>query len=415
MKIAVIQFPGSTGERELIQAVERAGMTAEIIAWGAKPALLSAYDGFIIGGGFSFDDLPRAGVIAAREAIIAALQKESESGKPLLGIGNGAQILVESGLVPGLSKYEAAIALTTNKRVLFDRVEGLGLYNAWIHIRCSDRPLSSAFTLGLTKNNILSMPVSHEQGRFLIPDELLKEMNERGMAVFHYCTEDGELRSEYPVNPNGSVNNIAAVVTAAGNVMAMMPHPERSSAGDAIFISMRDYIAEKETFNVAKLNYQVEKPVMPKLNKKGETFLLSSVKADRAAIYVQSQLDRLSISVKVSCYDHWEVVAEGDAVKKVMQCGALFDVSKLSEDDLSQLDSAGDTACLLVREKEDIVGLEKFQLLANHFEVDGIRKIVSGRVWVLSATSGEIDAQVKKIIKSSVLFNAVSHECFVVD
>ncbi len=114
-------------------------------------------------------------------------------------------------------------------------------------MRLTDRYQFNAFTRFLTPNHVLHIPVAHGEGRFVIPPALLLEMQTQGLNVFQYCDETGEIVDEFPINPNGSMNNIAAISNKAGNVMAMMPHPERTTNGDSIFLSMRDYIAEVST------------------------------------------------------------------------------------------------------------------------------------------------------------------------
>ena len=113
--IAVIQFPGSNTERETIMACDRAGLKATEFLWNNSPKLLSKYNGYIIVGGFSYEDRSRAGIIAALDPILTQLTKEANKGKPVLGICNAAQILVESGLIPGANNNDPCIALTDNK------------------------------------------------------------------------------------------------------------------------------------------------------------------------------------------------------------------------------------------------------------------------------------------------------------
>ncbi len=124
IKIGIIQFPGSNTERETFMACTRAGMEPVEFLWNNDPVELSELDGYIIVGGFSYEDRSRAGVIAALDPIMKQISIESEKNKPVLGICNGAQILVESGLVPGFKNNQIGIALTDNKRVRDGQVVG---------------------------------------------------------------------------------------------------------------------------------------------------------------------------------------------------------------------------------------------------------------------------------------------------
>jgi phosphoribosylformylglycinamidine synthase len=136
------------------------------------------------------------------------------------------------------------------------KILGTGYYNAWVHMRLSDHHQAGAFTRHLSPQQVMRLPVAHGEGRFLIPPALLQEMQSQGMNLFQYCSATGEIQDEFPVNPNGSVDNLAAISNRTGNVMAMMPHPERTPNGDALFQSMRDYIREGHYKVQAPLKYQ---------------------------------------------------------------------------------------------------------------------------------------------------------------
>ncbi|TAL58231.1 MAG: phosphoribosylformylglycinamidine synthase I, partial [Legionella sp.] len=262
MNIAIVQFPGSNCERETSLAVKRAGMQPIDFLWNEDPKQLVAMDGYIIVGGFSYEDRSRAGIIAALDPVMQIIREQSEQGKPVLGICNGAQILVETGLVPGLHNHQLGMALTDNKRIADGKILGTGFYNAWIHMRANPKANSNAFTRHLNKDTVLTVPIAHAEGRFLMPVELLAEIESHGLNLFQYCNEEGAIIDEFPINPNGSLANTAAIINKTGNVMAMMPHPERTSAGDAIFTSMREYIQEGKKTVPTQLAYQ---PAAPKV------------------------------------------------------------------------------------------------------------------------------------------------------
>ncbi len=124
--IAIIQFPGSNTERETLMACHRAGLNPVEFLWNEAPEKLSKFDGFVIVGGFSYEDRSRSGIIASLDPIMKQVRIEADFGKPVLGICNGAQILVESGLVPGLKDHRLGIAMTDNKRIKDGGVIGVG-------------------------------------------------------------------------------------------------------------------------------------------------------------------------------------------------------------------------------------------------------------------------------------------------
>ena len=222
-KIAIIQFPGSNTERETFMACERTGLTPVEFLWNEPVQELSKFHGYILVGGFSYEDRSRAGVIASLEPIIDKLKLESESGKPILGICNGAQILIESGMVPGLRNYQVGAALTDNKRIQNNQIVGVGYYNTWANLKMSVEPNRCAFTRHMKKDDWMNIPLAHGEGRFVLPKPLLKEMIDSQQTVYRYCDNDGNVIDEFPTNPNGSEHSLAGVCNPQGNIMAIMP------------------------------------------------------------------------------------------------------------------------------------------------------------------------------------------------
>ena len=149
INIGVVQFPGSNTERETYLAVKRAGMHPIETLWNADLKSIQQCHGYIISGGFSFEDRSRAGVIASLEPIMNILKNESEKGKPMLGICNGAQILVESGLVPGALNNQTTVALADNKRIVSGQIIGTGYFNDWSNLKLSVPKKNKAFTMHL--------------------------------------------------------------------------------------------------------------------------------------------------------------------------------------------------------------------------------------------------------------------------
>jgi phosphoribosylformylglycinamidine synthase len=223
IKIAIIQYPGSNCEYETARAVSSCGMESEIFRWNRDPDELQEFDGYIISGGFSYQDRVRASAIAAKKRIIKTIIKEAEKGKPVLGICNGAQILIEAGMIPGIRWGEIQMALAPNV------MEGRsGYYCDWVWVRVEES--GSVFTSRFKKAEVFPIPIAHAEGRFVTRSEgLLDELISNKQAVFRYCTREGEVREDFLVNPNGSIFNLAGVSNKEGNILAMMPHPERAN------------------------------------------------------------------------------------------------------------------------------------------------------------------------------------------
>jgi len=222
-RVAVIRFPGVNCEDETRRAVAASGMACDVFMWNGPTEELSMYDAYVLPGGFSYQDRVRAGAIAAKDRIVDRLFDEAASGKPVIGICNGAQVLLESGMVPGLDPGRVEMGLARN--IMPDRD---GYYTRWTHLTVrSDR---SAATAALAVGDVLAIPVAHAEGRFVSSTEgLVDGLFERGQVVMTYASPDGEDEDRFPTNPNGSTRAIAAVANPAGNVVAMMPHPERAA------------------------------------------------------------------------------------------------------------------------------------------------------------------------------------------
>jgi phosphoribosylformylglycinamidine synthase len=250
--IAVILFPGINCEEETLLAVRSVGMDGSIVRWNSSEEI-EHYDGYIIPGGWSYEDRVRAGVISAKDPLLSKIKEEAERGKPVLGICNGCQVLVEAGLIPGLKgKVEMALAPNINPFVS-------GFYCTWVYVKSEG---ACIFNSSYKKGEVIAMPIAHGEGRFTTKDSsLIKKLVKNGQMIFRYCDRKGNIEESFPINPNGSLCNIAAISNKDGNVMAMMPHPERANwlrqvpfsrvknngagPGRGVFESMKRYIQDE--------------------------------------------------------------------------------------------------------------------------------------------------------------------------
>lgn len=206
MKIGVIVFPGSNCDHDAFRAVQNVTKAEVQFLWH-KEASLAGSDAVIVPGGFSYGDYLRCGAIASQSPIMACLIAEAKKGLPVLGICNGFQVLTEAGLLPGVLM----------------RNQGLKFICKPVHLKLETS--RTPFTRKGKVGSVSRIPIAHIEGNYFIEDNGLKSLEDNDQIVFRYVDESGTASDE--ANPNGSLTNIAGVCNAQGNVMGLMPHPER--------------------------------------------------------------------------------------------------------------------------------------------------------------------------------------------
>ncbi len=198
MKSAVVVFPGSNRERDMLHALELVTGEKPVAVWHQDTEMPDV-DLVVLPGGFSYGDYLRCGAIAGRSPVMAEVSRMAERGRLVLGVCNGFQILTETGLLPGALMRNADLKFVC-KDVMLKTVN-------------TDTAFSGAFQ----KDQVWRCPVAHHDGNYFADQDTLKELEDGGRVVFRYAQD---------TNPNGSINDIAGIVNKAGNVLGMMPHPE---------------------------------------------------------------------------------------------------------------------------------------------------------------------------------------------
>ena len=226
-RVAVIRFPGANCDRDTLAAARAAGSDAYFV-WHRDTSLEGA-DAVILPGGFSYGDYLRAGAIARFSPIMTAVAEHARAGGAVLGICNGFQTLCEAGLLPG--------ALMRNARLRFLSRP------VWVRVEQTDTPFTALYERGET----LELPIAHGDGRYVVDAHTAAELEANGRIVWRYVRE----------NPNGALHDIAGVANALGNVVGIMPHPERRNApalggqdGARIFLSLEARHATQQAVDV---------------------------------------------------------------------------------------------------------------------------------------------------------------------
>jgi len=208
MKAAIIVFPGSNCDRDIAVSLEKVTKIKPVMVWH-KEINLPNCDLVVVPGGFTFGDYLRCGSIAANSPIMKDIKKEAIRGMPTLGVCNGFQILAESGLLPGT-------LIKNNCLSFLCKTVSLKVNNC-----------NTKFSNKYSRNEIINIPIAHNEGNFFANDDTLKEIVDGDQIVFKYCDLEGN--TDQISNPNGSIHNIAGIINKKGNVLGMMPHPERAT------------------------------------------------------------------------------------------------------------------------------------------------------------------------------------------
>jgi phosphoribosylformylglycinamidine synthase len=417
--VNVLAFPGTNCEIETVRAVRRAGFSSRILLWCAEEEEISSSDGLVIAGGFSFEDRGRSGIISAMHPVAEVVRNMAKRGKPILGICNGAQILIEIGLIPGLFSHNIEMSLSRNRREKDGKILGSGFYHDFIYVTPEDKEC-----VWTQYEGILHLPIAHGEGRFVGNPEILSLLKKNKQCALLYCSKNGDIDPHFPVNPNGSSINLAAVSNPQGNVMAMMPHPERNEEGQQIFRSLHSFFSTN-----------ISSPTIPPVSQKQlrpTKALFSQKKKYKAELYISlhitdnteksiEQVARNVFSKQALCLHRqlfWGIRGNGDIfsiVKKLLDSEEFFNENKESvfcrigeeyyafeEGKLIKEERRdfGEFA-LLSQEKDDILAQEKSAAIKKHIDISV--ELSSGVLWSFSEP---VDKE--HILKSALFGNSIS-------
>jgi phosphoribosylformylglycinamidine synthase subunit PurQ / glutaminase len=206
MKLAVLKFPGSNCDQDAFHALrDDLGIATEYV-WHGESSL-AGFDGVFVPGGFSYGDYLRCGAMASRAPIMAEVQRFAAEGRPVIGACNGFQILCEAGILPGA--------------LLLNEAQKFVCKDIYLAAQTRRSPWTEAV------DRVIRIPIAHGEGRYVADADTLKELEDREQIAFRYVTPSGEVLAS--ANPNGSAGSVAGVLNQRGNVLGLMPHPERAS------------------------------------------------------------------------------------------------------------------------------------------------------------------------------------------
>ncbi len=230
LKFGVVVFPGSNCDHDAYYATKKVLGQDAVFLWH-KEAELKGVDVVVLPGGFSYGDYLRCGAIARFSPVMKEVVRFAKNGGTVVGICNGFQILLEAGLLPGVLLRNSSLRFVCK------------------YVHCRVENADTRFTNQSSRGDVLAIPVAHGDGNYFTDPETLRRLDGNGQVVFRYCTADGRITAE--ANPNGSMGNIAGIINEEGNVLGMMPHPERASDpllrhtdGQKIFQSIVAYSLE---------------------------------------------------------------------------------------------------------------------------------------------------------------------------
>ncbi len=437
-KVAVILFPGSNCELEALRACRRSNLKADLIRWNDDYSKLKDYDAYILPGGFSYEDRGRSGIVAAQDPIMNVIKDQADKGKPVLGLCNGCQILVEKGMIPGLNPDHLQMAMGWNERVKNGEILGVGFYNDWIYIKHDATEGRSVFNRFNTKT-VLRIPIAHGEGRFTTLDKnLLQNLIQNEQTLFRYCNEQGQIIDEFPVNPNGAIYNLAGVCNPQGNVLALMPHPERTEVGQPIFDSLADYLNSETKVLVKPKNLKNEpgnsteyKPEIMS-TKPDITILIRLIITDNEERTMENTAKRIGFDVNLKRQIFLGFYLNDknnltETAQKLIESGEILNLNKevptifIGNEVYSYVKGKGliktenklpKSHDFVVSEYDNYTGKSIKSNLKNHLKQDAIEKVERGIFWSMEAKDN-LTAQ--KLISTHLFHNPHSMKLMVAD
>lgn len=322
-RIAVVSFPGNNCEVESMRSIRQAGMEPVYFRWNEDRSVLKNIDGYFLPGGFAYEDRGRSGMVAARDPLLDHIRGEASAGKAVIGVCNGAQVLVESGLIPngdGLQMSLARNAIKTGEGFV-----GVPFLSEWVHIT---RMCKKGRCAADAWDGVMHVPIAHGEGRYTTSDQsLLAELKANDQIVFCHGDENGVVSENVTVTPNGAMLAIAGLCNPEGNVVALMPHPERAREGGLPFFrSIRDWIVTGKGRPSQRTAAKSESWKVPSRTPKGTEIFIETIIVNNEERTVEQAGRRVVARLKLKQWKYLSV--PDDRVKDVLADLTIFNANK---------------------------------------------------------------------------------------
>ena len=416
-KIAIVRFPGTNRHQEAFNTIKDAGMEPVYVKWNEEKDYIASFDGYLIAGGFSYEDRSRAGVIAALDPVMEVILEQAKKGKAIIGICNGAQMLIETGIVPGTGDTRMCIAESVRQKD--GEILGTAFINHWVHLKMVASPKRSAFNFSYNNpDELINCIIAHGEGRYTTRDmNLLNELKKNDQILFKYVTPEGEEDNSYPTNPNGTLDNIAGIINKEGNVMAIMPHPEQyPHLAKQLFESMRDYILAGNTTDNLSASYSeftsFETPAIEKRETNSIRLHVKLMITDKEEQTINDTLKGLNIDSSIDKYRTMEISLKDsnnweDKIDTLIKSGEICNLNKESlvvekdsvffeydNSEFTEIDTPFQETTLFVIP----IGNYHGESLKKTLNDSNVESLLAGKTWSLTKN-------VDQVLGSNILFN----------